>query len=560
MNSLNKQDSLRKVLIVSSHPLFGKGIQHLLETNQGEPVAVIGIVKNLEDAIHSLQEYQPDLVVVDYDDEAVNRDEFLVRFVESESKLRVVLLSLKEGGSNAIVYDRRNLAASQIDEWLQEWTAAPQNHPVSNKKKVSIFRSGKRIMKTNYKHVIGVMIFIVILTIFGLVVLQSDQLLPEAASLQALPIDGLFSLEFKATAVLFGVIIGALIYSVLFFRRKPGDTEDPIYQKGDISLNITWVVIPVGALFAFFVFKVSPTFEKLYLQIFSKRALSFDWAAAILSVLFGLIIFFILFGTRSSKSSQEQNAKENSRLEIAWIALPLGLVLLLSFAGSDALAQTLRKDPKPLVVNVTGQQWSWSFEYPEQGIVSDELVLPVSKQVLLKLTATDVLHSFWVPEFRVKQDLVPGEEKELRITPSKEGSYLLMCAEICGTRHAYMNAPVIVKNPQEFDAWVVGQMTPVSDNPAVRGESWYAKFGCKSCHSDDGSVGVGPTFKGLFGKTEELADGTIMIVDEAYLIDAIRMPGKQLVKGFQNIMPAGSENKISDQQLAEIIEFIKTLK
>ncbi len=560
MNSLNKPESLHKVLIVSSHPLFGKGIRHLLETHHGKPVEVIGIVKNLEDAIHSIQEYQPDLVVVDYDDEAVNRDEFLVRFVGSESQLRVVLLSLKEGGSNAIVYDRRNLAASQIDEWLQEWTAAPQNPPASNKRQVSILRSGQRIMKTNFKHVIGVLIFIAILTIFGLIVLQSDQLLPEAASLQALPIDGLFSLEFKATAVLFGVIIGALIYSVLFFRRKPGDTEDPIYQKGDLSLNITWVVIPVGALFFFFILKVSPAFERLYGKIFSERALSFDWAAAILSVLFGLILFFILFGTRSSRSSQEQNAKENSRLELAWISLPLGLVLLLSFAGSDALAQTLRKDPKPLVVNVTGQQWSWSFEYPEQGIVSDELVLPVNKQVLLKLTATDVLHSFWVPEFRVKQDLVPGEEKELRITPSKEGSFLLMCAEICGTRHAYMNAAVSVKNSQDFDAWVAGQMMPASDNPAERGKSWFAKFGCKSCHSVDGSVGVGPSFKGLFGKTEELADGTIVVVDEAYLMDAIRQPGKQLVEGFSNIMPAGTENKISDQQLVDIIEFIKTLK
>ncbi len=521
---------------------------------------VVGIVENLEGAIHALQEHEPDLVVVDYDDEAVNRDEFLAHFVESEHQLRVVLLSLKEGGSNAIVYDRRNLAASQIDEWLQEWTASPQDHPVSRKSRNSVLRRGNWIMNTNLKHSIGVMIFIVILTFLGLLILQNDLLLPEAASLQALPIDQLFSLQFKATAVLFGVIIGGLIYSIIFFRRKPGDSEDPIYQKGDRSLIITWAVIPVGALLAFVFLKLSPTFEKIFSRFVPESGFSFDWWAVILSVIFGLILYFILFGIRTSGPSSEESAKENSKLELAWIAMPLGLVLLLSFAGSDALAQTLRKDPRPLVVEVTAQQWSWQFVYPEQGIVSNELVLPVNQQALLKLTATDVLHSFWVPEFRVKQDLVPGEEKELRITPTSEGSFTLMCAEICGTKHAYMNAPVLVKNAQDFDAWLTGQQAPASDDPVERGKLLYTKFGCDACHSVDGSAGVGPSLSGLFGRTEELEDGSSVVVDEAYLINAIRQPGKQVVKGYSNIMPAGAASKMTDQQIEDLIEFIKTLE
>lgn len=552
--AVKKPHDPRRVLIITSHPLFGMGIRHLLETHQEERVEVIGIVSTVEQAIGSLREYEPDLVVVDYDDEAVNRDEFLARFVESEHKLRVVLLSLKEGGSNAIVYDRRSLAASAIDEWLQEWTSSSQKGRKSRQ------RSQSQSMKANDKHPFGVMIFIVILTILGLSILQNDLLLPEPASSQALPIDRLFSLQFKATAVLFAVIIGAILYSVIFFRRKPGDTEDPVYQKGDQSLNITWVVFPVGALFAFVMLSVTPAFENLFTRIKPGNGLPFEWAATFFSVLFGFLLYFILFGIRSGRSAQEENAKENSKLELAWIGLPLGLVLLLAFAGSDALAQTLRQDPKPLIVNVVAKQWSWQFEYPDQEVISNELVLPVNKQVLLKLSSVDVLHSFWVPEMRVKQDLVPGEEKELRITPSKVGSYTLMCAEICGTRHAYMNAPVIVKSAREFEDWVSSQQVPLSANPAERGKLWYTKFGCNSCHSLDGTALVGPTLKGLFGKQEVMQDGSIVLVDEQYLIEAIRQPGKQIVKEFSNIMPAADANRISDEQLADMIEFIKSLK
>ena len=272
--SFTKQPNPRQVLIVSSHPLFGQGIRRLLETHQGEQVEVIGIVSNVDEAIQALQERRPDLIVVDYDDGAVNREEFLARFVESEHRLRVVLLSLKEGGSNAIVYDRRNLAASQIDEWLQEWTASPPTFKISKKGRKSFHRKLNQNMQTNFKHFIGVMIFIVILTLLGLSVLRNERLLPAAASEQAFPIDRLFSLQFQATAVLFGVIIGAVIYSVIFFRRKPGDSEDPVYKKGDSSLNITWVVIPVGALFVFVILKVSPSFENLFNRLLPESGFS----------------------------------------------------------------------------------------------------------------------------------------------------------------------------------------------------------------------------------------------------------------------------------------------
>jgi len=470
-------------LIVSSHPLFGKGIKRLLESRFGEGVNVVGMVASVEEAIAALMTLHPDLVVVDYDDGAVNREEFLARFVESEHRLRVVLLSLKEGGSNAIVYDRRTMAASQVEDWLKEW--ADQGSALS-----SIISMGKPIvqrskflqMKNNLIHGFGALVFVFIMTAIGLLVLRTDILLPEQASLQAVPIDNLFGLHFRLIAFLFALIVGTILYSVIFFRRKKGDITDAVHITG------------------------------------------------------------------------------NTNLEIAWTVVPLITVLAFSFIGSDALAKTLKPDPKPLEVKVTGQQWAWRFEYPDQGIISNELVLPVNKQVVLRLQAVDVIHSFWVPEFRVKQDLVPGQVKILRITPSKVGSYQLMCAEICGQQHAYMVAPVKVETQDEFDNWINVQLNTIPTDPVARGQFWLDRYGCKACHSLDGTKLVGPSFLGLYGRQETFEDGSTAIADEAYIYESIREPGKKIVLGYPNAMPANVAQEMTDEQIQDIIEFIKTLK
>ena len=245
---------------------------------------------------------------------------------------------------------------------------------------------------------------------------------------------------------------------------------------------------------------------------------------------------------------------------MAWTALPLGIVLAFAFLGSDALAETLRMDPKALEVRVIGQQWSWRFEYPEYGISSTDLVLPSDRQVLLKLSSIDVIHCFWVREFRVKQDAVPGVVKELRVTPSEIGTFTLVCAEICGTSHAYMTAAVDVKTSENFDAWVQEQLSILPDNPVDRGKLWYEKYGCKACHTLDGAKLVGPSFLGLYGRAETFEDGSTDTADEAYIYEAIREPGKRVVQGYPNAMPVAISADMSDEQIQDLIEFIKTLK
>lgn len=470
-----------RVLIVSSHSLFGQGIKRLLQVRKEADVIVVGIVSTVAMAMEAIADLSPDLVVVDYDDEAVNRDEFLSRFMEGDTQLRVVLLSLKEGGSEALIYDRRTMAASQIDDWLSEWTSVEKT--TSEAIIPEADQRGQRNHRSySMKHAIGAFLFIVVLTVVGLFIFNPSLFLPEAASAQAQPIDSLLKLEFKIIAFLFALIIGLMVYSVVFFRRKKGDTEDAVHVTG------------------------------------------------------------------------------NNTIELIWGIIPLGTVIFLAMLGSNTLAQTQKAEPKPLEVEVTGQQWSWRFEYPEFNLITTELTLPVDRQVLFKLSAVDVIHSFYVPEFRVKQDLVPGAVKELLVTPTETGEFNLICAEMCGTSHAYMTSPISVVPQEEFDGWVTEQLKSVSEDPVVRGQVWMTQYGCVACHSVDGTPKVGPSFFGLFGREETFEDGSTLIADEAYIFESIRQPALKIVQGFPNAMPAEVAKDISDEQIADMIEYIKTLK
>ena len=471
-----------RILIASSHPLFAQGINSLLAKRQEMDTNVVGIVSTISEALEAIENLQPDLVIVDYDDNLVNREEFLARFVEGETRLRVVLFSLKEGGDQAIVYDRRTMAASQIDDWLDGWSdvqsttgrKAAQPEPVPAKPK----------RRESMRHFIVAGILVILLMVGTYFLLESIQLLPEQASLQAVAIDGLFRIDFIAIAILFSLIIGLLVYSMIAFRRRKDDDSDGPHIEG------------------------------------------------------------------------------NTRLEVVWTLLPLGFVLFLAYYGSSILGEVEAPDPQPLRVDVIGAQWSWRFEYPDYGIISTDLVLPVNKQALLNMSSSDVIHSFWIPEFRVKQDLLPGEgfEKELRITPIELGDYKVRCAELCGREHYNMLAPVQVLSQDDFEAWVASKTGAVSDDPVLRGEQVAQQYGCTACHSSDGSELAGPTWLGVYGSTESLSDGSTVLVDREYVIESIREPGKKIVQGFQNIMPAGIGADLTDEQLDDLVAYIESLQ
>lgn len=267
----------------------------------------------------------------------------------------------------------------------------------------------------------------------------------------------------------------------------------------------------------------------------------------LISFLFALIMAFMLYSAvffRRKDGDEEDgpHVHGNTILEIAWTVIPLIIVIAFGIWASTVFADLLRPNPDEMVVKVTGQQWSWTFEYPEQGgFSSNELYLPIDQPILLEMEAADVIHSFWVPEFRVKQDLVPGHTTVLRITPTELGEYRVVCAEICGGAHSQMIAPVKVMETAAFESWAEERASgPDYANMTAeeRGEIWYTTQGCAGCHSIDGSALVGPTWQGIYGRDEELESGETVIADDEYIHSSILDPNADIVAGYAPSMPA----------------------
>ena len=333
-------------------------------------------------------------------------------------------------------------------------------------------------MKSNQRHLAIVAVLIAVGTVVTYYVLTAVYTLPVAASSQAGPIDTLFGFHWIAISFLFSLIVVFLLYSIIVFRRQPGDEEDGPHVHGNTPLEITWTIIPLIVVIALGV-----------------------WAA------------FILADITEAQEGE-------------------------------------------MPVEVIGRQWSWSFSYPDYPDTSPSrrLVLPVDQPIRLEMTSEDVLHSFWVPEFRVKQDLLPGHERILRVTPTEIGNYAVRCAEICGLDHSNMLAEVSVVSQAEFDQWISEQSTSIVDlSPVERGELWYTEFGCNACHSVDGSEMVGPTWLGIYGAQETLEDGTPVTVDDEYLRRSIYDPDAQMVAGFQNVMSPDFEQRFAERE-SELVE------
>jgi cytochrome c oxidase subunit 2 len=329
--------------------------------------------------------------------------------------------------------------------------------------------------------VVGILVIVVaVLTYFGL---DSVGLMPIAASAQSVSIDWLWNWEIIAISFLFSLIVVPMIYSLVVFRRKKGETGDGQHIEGNTPLEITWTIIP------------------------------------------------------------------------------LVVVLIFAYMGAYSLGDIRRVDPDALVINVKAQQFVWTFEYPEYGIISKELHLPVNQQVVLKMQSADVIHSFWVPEFRVKQDVVPGRVTEYRITPTLIGDYKVRCAELCGSSHAYMEGPVIVDSRSDYNTWITGQAAIAAEaakTPEGQGRLLTIRNGCIGCHSIDGAKMTGPTWFGLYGAEVELSDGTTVVADDAFLAESILNPKAKEVAGFApTVMPPYA---LSETEIANIIAYLKTLK
>jgi cytochrome c oxidase subunit 2 len=302
----------------------------------------------------------------------------------------------------------------------------------------------------------------------------------------------------------------------------------------------------------------------------SAQALTVDWMwnmdAAAIAFLFALIMVPLLyslvaFRRRKGDDGDAAHSEGNTKLEVTWTVIPLVVVSVFAYLGAYTLGETRVAAPDAMELSVTAQQWDWRFDYPE-GFSSNELHLPVNRQVVLRMQSLDVIHSFWVPEFRIKQDVLPGRITEYRITPVRVGRYKVRCAEMCGASHSYMERPVIVSSQADYEAWVRDQAAAaaalLAQGGPESGKALVSQNGCLACHSVDGSALTGPTWRGLSGSNVQLADGTTVVADEAYLTESIADPGAKIVQGFQpGIMPKFS---LTDAQIKDIVSYLATLK
>ena len=278
--------------------------------------------------------------------------------------------------------------------------------------------------------------------------------------------------------------------------------------------------------------------------------------------LLGLITFLMVYFViryRREKHPKPADIEGSTWLEVTWTVIPTLIVLTMFYYGLTGF-EFLKKVPEgAMVVKVMARQWSWLFEY-ENGVRDTELRVPLGKPVKLLLTSQDVIHGFYVPAFRIKQDAVPGMTNYLWFQPTQLGMFDVMCSQYCGLEHSHMLTKIVVLPQEEFTKWHQGKKGEVTAKGPSPGSQLYQVKGCVACHSTDGSPRVGPTFKGLLGKKEEVISGgkgETVVVDEAFIRKFISDPNVVHIKGYPPIMPKIS---MTNEELTALANYIKSLK
>ncbi|MBI5929557.1 MAG: cytochrome c oxidase subunit II [Chloroflexi bacterium] len=313
-----------------------------------------------------------------------------------------------------------------------------------------------------------------------------QDILPVAAGEEAQSMDHLFLVEYLVMAVIFGLVAGLFLHSLLYFHAAKDDRSDGEFIHGNNKLELGWTIIP------------------------------------------------------------------------AIIVTLLGIYALITFIG------IFKEEDNEYVIKVTAQQWAWRFEYPDNpdteandGFISSELVLLQNQPIRLEMNSLDVIHSFWVPELRIKQDVTPGVETLYRVTPTLPGDYSVRCTEICGLNHSLMLAPVRILDQSSYNKWVEGKLAELQDPVAV-GETLTTP--CRTCHSVDGSRIVGPTWKELYGSEVPIEGQGSVLADENYILNSILNPNGQIHQGYPaGIMPQTYGSTFSEVQLRQILAYIKSL-
>jgi cytochrome c oxidase subunit II len=270
-----------------------------------------------------------------------------------------------------------------------------------------------------------------------------------------------------------------------------------------------------------------------------------------------LVIFFGVRYRRRERGQVGETVVPSLALELAWTIIPLGLGLVMFGWGANLYFNEARPPAETLDIYVVGKQWMWKFQHLDGRREINELHVPVGRAVRLTGTSEDVIHSFFVPAFRMKADVIPGRYTTLWFNATRTGSYHLFCAEYCGTKHSGMTGTIVVMEPADYEAWLSGGAA-AEGSLAAQGQKTFQDMACISCHRADGQ-GRGPVLDGVFGSRVSLNDGRIVVADEAYLRESILSPSAKVVAGYQPLMPT-FQGLVSEEQMLTLIEYIKSLK
>ncbi|MEI6173021.1 MAG: cytochrome c oxidase subunit II [Bacteroidota bacterium] len=286
-------------------------------------------------------------------------------------------------------------------------------------------------------------------------------------------------------------------------------------------------------------------------------------------IIFGISLFFLVgittvmlyfvFHYNRKRHPQAVQIKDNNILEITWITIPIILVLLMFYYGYIAFSP-MRTAPKDAIpVTVIARMWNWTFEY-EGGKQSPDLVVPLNKAVRLNLHSEDVIHSLYIPAFRIKEDVVPGKNNFMWFIAQQPGEYDILCTVYCGLRHSYMEAKAKVVPEADYLAWLKALPAKTSE---PEGLTILKKNACTGCHSIDGTKIVSASFKGLFGTTEKVVTNgkeRSVMVDDAYIKTSVYDPDKDVVVGYQKGIMKTYKGIVSDDDLKKITEYLQSIK
>ena len=319
----------------------------------------------------------------------------------------------------------------------------------------------------------------------GLVMGWVNPFMSESASSQGTSIDTLFSIVLGVTTAVFVIVQGFLIYSIVRFRRQPGDDEDGPPIRG------------------------------------------------------------------------------NTKLEIVWTAVPAITIVIIGLLSYRVLADIERPQPGERIIEVKAVQYAWQFYYPEADVTSTELHIPLDEPVLLKMRSNDVIHSFWVPAFRIKKDVMPDRVTETRITGTELGAYPIVCAELCGAGHAVMRSQVIVQSDADYKAWLATaaaakqapQPAGVAD-PVAYGRQLFTQYGCNACHTLDDANAHGQIGPNLNGIGSQAANRVAGQPAEQYLQASILKPGEYPAEGYPDAMPKDYGLRLSDAEVSALVEYL----